>query len=757
MRYVTSLLILLPAFAYAAPEPFSVEAAPMTPAGIGAVVRRSDTSVATECTAVLLDCRYAVVDRTCVAADTDPRSLQVFFPRLGRVDVEAVIAGSESHPDPGVVLLRLGEPAAGMVPLGALAKPAPEAAASLAGFGRATGKAASTGLGCAAGVVVESCAESPASDAPRVCWRRPGEAAKSDDACQPDEDGVLLAGGGPVGVSRVGEGDAMTGGHRPLAADNAFLEEVRGDVSKEPVCGLRARVTGPAARVTGLRGQLDSAALQAEGELEVAEGMAELVVTLQGVDGSDFDLFVKHGSPATIASFDCDARGPGSYHECRIVNPAAGRWFVLISRVSGKGRFQATASVFAPPCADPIHDGRACDDGNVCTSDDRCFEKKCVGTAVPGPAPCDDGDRCTTPDRCVEGRCAGTSSCGDGTVQSTCEECDDGNTVAGDGCEPDCRVSRTGAFVGYVIRPARTPENRLPRNWTLRLDDVRLRDAADDPENFTVDAPMQLLLPAAAGEQVAPDAPGRALLRYRLSEGREGVGDPEDGRFPRVERHVSRQWRVATEEGEIVVESKDVSALLVPARIGADAVPEAGGNGDAYKCYVVRVARGVDSALAPEGRFERGLQQFLADGFADCQREPGGSVFAGTRVAGKCLYDLQKPVELCNPVAVEAVAAPRSTAVPPGAEVETRPDSTASLLCMQAQRAARVRAERAAAALGVRIGEAITPRQPAHRKRLEAQGEPVRVRPENGFPAPTLVDTMRPATVCLPALATVEP
>jgi cysteine-rich repeat protein len=41
---------------------------------------------------------------------------------------------------------------------------------------------------------------------------------------------------------------------------------------------------------------------------------------------------------------------------------------------------------------------------------------------------------------CQNGSCA-TGFCGDGKVEAG-EECDDGNTVAADGCEPDCKASK---------------------------------------------------------------------------------------------------------------------------------------------------------------------------------------------------------------------------------------------------------------------------------------------------------------------------
>ena len=108
--------------------------------------------------------------------------------------------------------------------------------------------------------------------------------------------------------------------------------------------------------------------------------------------------------------------------------------------------------------------GQACDaDGNLCTAPDTC---KCVdgckaGACSVGPTiSCDDKNPCTVDtckpatgcgyvamaDQtgcganawCLAGKCAAKGFCGDGKVNQTTEECDDGNTVAGDGCSPTC-------------------------------------------------------------------------------------------------------------------------------------------------------------------------------------------------------------------------------------------------------------------------------------------------------------------------------
>jgi cysteine-rich repeat protein len=85
-----------------------------------------------------------------------------------------------------------------------------------------------------------------------------------------------------------------------------------------------------------------------------------------------------------------------------------------------------------------------CDDGDPCNGDETCALAS--HTCRPGSAPAD-GTSCDrdgnpgTRDICRGGSCE-LSTCGDGWADAVAgEECDDGNTVAKDGCENDCTWS----------------------------------------------------------------------------------------------------------------------------------------------------------------------------------------------------------------------------------------------------------------------------------------------------------------------------
>lgn len=91
----------------------------------------------------------------------------------------------------------------------------------------------------------------------------------------------------------------------------------------------------------------------------------------------------------------------------------------------------------------------SCDDGDACTTDDRCVDGKCIGGSQlkcddenvcttdscdslkgclhqENTGPCDDKDLCTVGDKCVAGKCESGEKL----------DCDDGNPCTDDSCDP---------------------------------------------------------------------------------------------------------------------------------------------------------------------------------------------------------------------------------------------------------------------------------------------------------------------------------
>jgi len=98
--------------------------------------------------------------------------------------------------------------------------------------------------------------------------------------------------------------------------------------------------------------------------------------------------------------------------------------------------------------AAPVFDGEVCDDSDACTTDDACWNGRCLGL----PATCDDGNDCTADTCDPAGGCGNTPldavACDDGDacssddvcVAGTCEpggptNCEDGNACTIDICD----------------------------------------------------------------------------------------------------------------------------------------------------------------------------------------------------------------------------------------------------------------------------------------------------------------------------------
>jgi cysteine-rich repeat protein len=96
----------------------------------------------------------------------------------------------------------------------------------------------------------------------------------------------------------------------------------------------------------------------------------------------------------------------------------------------------------------PAPDGTSCSDGNACTLADSCQNGSCSASqSVSCPLP----PGCSTQGVCdpSTGVCSGASGCvvcGSGSLDPG-EQCDDGNTLSGDGCSATCTVERCNGVV----------------------------------------------------------------------------------------------------------------------------------------------------------------------------------------------------------------------------------------------------------------------------------------------------------------------
>ncbi len=118
------------------------------------------------------------------------------------------------------------------------------------------------------------------------------------------------------------------------------------------------------------------------------------------------------------------------------------RTFNRLDGLCDRGAFEVGAA--APICGDGFLDtGEECDDGNT-TAGDGCSD--ICEFEICGDGQVDAGEECDDGNIADDDGCSSqclNEVCGDGTVQ-TGEECDDGNLTPGDGCDGNCLMEATG-------------------------------------------------------------------------------------------------------------------------------------------------------------------------------------------------------------------------------------------------------------------------------------------------------------------------
>src|SRR5262249_52808819 len=126
-----------------------------------------------------------------------------------------------------------------------------------------------------------------------------------------------------------------------------FIATAGGTDVQTESCGAMPQAGDPNTTITPFSGTLDPSSTGATHPFPVPAGTTELRVALNGVDdGSDFDLFLKRGAPATPTDFDCKADGQGQFGFCGFNAPAADTWYAFVRRFSGSGLYQLTVTTF---------------------------------------------------------------------------------------------------------------------------------------------------------------------------------------------------------------------------------------------------------------------------------------------------------------------------------------------------------------------------------------------------------------------------
>ncbi|MCK5398057.1 MAG: pre-peptidase C-terminal domain-containing protein, partial [Thermoplasmata archaeon] len=79
--------------------------------------------------------------------------------------------------------------------------------------------------------------------------------------------------------------------------------------------------------------------------LDLDAGYTSLTIqTFNGPSGSDYDLYVKYGSPPTTSSYDVKGYTSSSDETCQISNPPSGIYYIMAHSYSGSGSYDIVAN-----------------------------------------------------------------------------------------------------------------------------------------------------------------------------------------------------------------------------------------------------------------------------------------------------------------------------------------------------------------------------------------------------------------------------
>lgn len=343
------------------------------------------------CSMMLIGCNTAMTTAHCVCrSDEDgnengidcqpggdlhipPGDRQVFLQHAGPFDITSIDVPESfkfNFPDDDfdvandVAILHLATPVTGIAPvrINDIARPAFGTQATAVGFGLSDPPAIfDAGLKRRGQVTTSECETTPLNPDPNsefLCYQFTtpiGEPGSNVGPCAGDSGGPLFidspSGSVAAGISSFGDDefcapDTISAFHTDIFVEMDFIKNQAGDDLGHQACG---DVSLSSSTVTG--DLAEGTADQFVTAVEVPAGTAQLRVGLNGGDSpdfqnlSDFNLYVKAGSPPTTEDFDCSSERPSTFEYCEIDDPAAGTWHILVDRVAEFGTFQLTTSL----------------------------------------------------------------------------------------------------------------------------------------------------------------------------------------------------------------------------------------------------------------------------------------------------------------------------------------------------------------------------------------------------------------------------
>jgi hypothetical protein len=341
------------------------------------------------CTATLVGCQTVLTAAHCVCLDDpggvdgescqagganlkDPATIRVFAQSGGVFPVTAIDV--PEHYEFGVAadiaLLHLGAAVNGISPaiLNETGTPPMGAGAFVVGFGR-TAEVSPGDAGVEAGVkrygnvTIGACNFVPESDHLCFTFDAPfGAPGQDSGTCHGDSGGPLFT-AGESGLVQSGVASGAPTScvappnhwHADVFVEREWIAGAGGADLASKSCGTLAQVGSPEVGLFVGEGVLDAGDDPEDfWSVDVPPGTKHLRVTLNGLDGSDFDLFVRQGALPTDEQFDCGPLLAGHVEVCDFPAPAAGTWYLRVQWFSGPAaRYQTTITVFGP--VPPLH------------------------------------------------------------------------------------------------------------------------------------------------------------------------------------------------------------------------------------------------------------------------------------------------------------------------------------------------------------------------------------------------------------------
>lgn len=402
------------------------------------------SSLSSFCSATLIGCRTLLTAAHCVCPDntdsattclqqglTDPSTMQAFLPDGGFVGV----ARAEIDPDyvfaqaGDLAIVTLSQPVTGIAPspINTLHRVDPGTTGTVVGFGSTTENprfADDSGIKREGKMTTAMCTSDLPNDT-LICWNFLGTDAST---CAGDSGGPLFVdlGAGRVlaGVTSGGNNFQCVAPDTPFDTDvfvyRAWIADRAGADLSSAACGTLSPVGVAPTRVLESAGQLTAAQPEARWDITVPAGTSVLRVALNGQQWSgsgnsqvnnDFDLYVRAGSPPTMAQYDCHDANPTVLGFCEIAAPAPGTWSVLAKQVQGEGTVQLTATTLMPASACP---GDCNKDGEVTIDELLTSVAIALGNADAGSCPaCDlNGDGAVSIDELLSAVNSALNGCG---------------------------------------------------------------------------------------------------------------------------------------------------------------------------------------------------------------------------------------------------------------------------------------------------------------------------------------------------------